>query len=83
MSFFQDNPEDMGSIDSCEYIWEAGVGFAHSPPHNLHHDQHRTEIIKLFLTCFSETMYLPPIGRNTQQYVQLSPRIPRPKLTTH
>ncbi|XP_061167341.1 protein HID1-like isoform X2 [Saccostrea echinata] len=57
-----DNPEDMGSIDSCEYIWEAGVGFAHSPPHNLHHDQHRTEIIKLFLTCFSETMYLPPIA---------------------
>ncbi|XP_056018134.1 protein HID1-like isoform X2 [Ostrea edulis] len=57
-----DNPEDMGSIDSCEYIWEAGVGFAHSPPHNLNHDQHRTEIIKLFLTCFSETMYLPPIA---------------------
>lgn len=57
-----DNPEDMGSIDSCEYIWESGVGFAHSPPHNLLHDQHRTEIIKLFLTCFSETMYLPPIA---------------------
>lgn len=57
-----DNPEDMGSIDSCEYIWESGVGFAHSPPHNLQHDQHRTEIIKLFLTCFSETMYLPPIA---------------------
>lgn len=57
-----DNPEDMGSIDSCEYIWESGVGFAHSPPHNFQHDQHRTEIIKLFLTCFSETMYLPPIA---------------------
>lgn len=57
-----DNPEDMGSIDSCEYIWESEVGFAHSPPHNLQHDQHRTEIIKLFLTCFSETMYLPPIA---------------------
>jgi len=52
----------MTSIDSCEYIWEAGVGFAHSPTHNHTHDQNRTEIIKLLLTCFSETMYLPPVG---------------------
>jgi len=61
---FQDNPEDMTSIDSCEYIWESGVGFAHSPPHNVIHDSNRTEIIKLLLTCFSETMYLPPIGKS-------------------
>ena len=52
----------MASIDSCEYIWEAGVGFAHSPQHNLIHDHHRAEILKLLLTCFSETMYLPPLG---------------------
>ncbi|XP_052263139.1 protein HID1-like isoform X2 [Dreissena polymorpha] len=57
-----DNPEDMASIDSCEYIWEAGVGFANSPHHNVHHDNNRSEIIKLLLTCFSETMYLPPIA---------------------
>ncbi|KAL3877484.1 hypothetical protein ACJMK2_035185, partial [Sinanodonta woodiana] len=57
-----DSPEDMGSIDSCEYIWEAGVGFAHSPPHNVSHDLHRTEILKLLMTCFSETMYLPPVA---------------------
>ncbi|XP_013077027.2 protein HID1-like [Biomphalaria glabrata] len=57
-----DNPEDMGTIDSCEYIWEAGVGFAHSPPHNSFHDQNRTELLKLLLTCFSETMYLPPVA---------------------
>lgn len=57
-----DNPEDMGSIDSCEYIWEAGVGFAHSPPLSVSHDNNRSEIIKLLLTCFSETMYLPPIA---------------------
>ncbi|XP_060601826.1 protein HID1-like [Ruditapes philippinarum] len=57
-----DNPEDMTTIDSCEYIWEAGVGFAHSPQHNLQHDNNRSEIIKLLLTCFSETMYLPPIA---------------------
>lgn len=58
----QDNPEDMGTIDSCEYIWEAGVGFAHSPSHSSIHDQNRTELLKLCLTCFSETMYLPPVG---------------------
>lgn len=57
-----DNPEDMHSIDSCEYIWERGVGFAHSPPHNTSHDLSRTELLKLLLTCFSETMYLPPVA---------------------
>ncbi|XP_076458656.1 protein HID1-like isoform X2 [Babylonia areolata] len=57
-----DNPEDISTIDSCEYIWEAGVGFAHSPPHNSTHDQNRTELLKLCLTCFSETMYLPPVA---------------------
>ncbi|KAK7506381.1 hypothetical protein BaRGS_00002493 [Batillaria attramentaria] len=57
-----DNPEDISTIDSCEYIWEAGVGFAHSPPHNTYHDQNRTELLKLCLTCFSETMYLPPVA---------------------
>ena len=58
----QESPEDIGTIDSCEYIWEAGVGFAHSPAHNAAFDQHRTEILKLFMTCFSETMYLPPVA---------------------
>ncbi|WAQ96055.1 HID1-like protein [Mya arenaria] len=38
-----DNPEDMASIDSCEYIWESGVGFAHSPTHNVNHDTNRTD----------------------------------------
>ncbi|XP_041362386.1 protein HID1-like [Gigantopelta aegis] len=57
-----DNPEDMLSIDSCEYIWEAGVGFAHSPPHSSYQEQNRTDILKLLLTCFSESMYLPPVA---------------------
>ncbi|KAK2820107.1 hypothetical protein Q5P01_023066 [Channa striata] len=55
-----DTVEDIQSIDSCEYIWEAGVGFAHSPPLNYVHDLNRTELLKLLLTCFSEAMYLPP-----------------------
>lgn len=37
----QDSVENMQSIDSCEYIWEAGVGFAQSPPLNYIHDLNR------------------------------------------
>ncbi|KAG7507139.1 hypothetical protein JOB18_025180 [Solea senegalensis] len=56
----QDTVEDVHSIDSCEYIWESGVGFAQSPPLSYIHDLNRTELLKLLLTCFSEAMYLPP-----------------------
>ncbi|XP_028287619.1 protein HID1b [Parambassis ranga] len=59
-----DSAEDIGSIDSCEYIWEAGVGFAQSPPPNFIQDVNRTELLKLLLTCFSEAMYLPPSSEN-------------------
>jgi hypothetical protein len=37
----QDSAEDVHSLDSCEYIWEAGVGFAHSPQPNYIHDMNR------------------------------------------
>ncbi|KAM9716603.1 LOW QUALITY PROTEIN: protein HID1b [Menidia menidia] len=53
-------PPDGAPLDSCEFIWEAGVGFAQAPPPNYLHDQNRTELLKLLLTCFSEAMYLPP-----------------------
>lgn len=59
--YFQDKAEELQSIDSCEYIWEAGVGFAHSPPRYPILDSNRTELLKLLLTCFSETMYNPPV----------------------
>uniref|UniRef100_A0A8C7GF88 HID1 domain containing n=1 Tax=Oncorhynchus kisutch TaxID=8019 RepID=A0A8C7GF88_ONCKI len=59
-----DTEEDMQSIDSCEYIWEAGVGFAQSPPLDYIHDLNRTELLKLLLTCFSDAMYLPPSAEN-------------------
>uniref|UniRef100_A0A4W5QIE3 HID1 domain containing n=1 Tax=Hucho hucho TaxID=62062 RepID=A0A4W5QIE3_9TELE len=62
--YLLDTAEDMQSIDSCEYIWEAGVGFAQSPPLNYTHDLNRTELLKLLLTCFSEAMYLPPSAEN-------------------
>ncbi|KAJ0058124.1 hypothetical protein NL108_007409, partial [Boleophthalmus pectinirostris] len=60
-----DSVENMQTIDSCEYIWEAGVGFAQSPPLNYIHDLNRTELLRLLLTCFSEAMYLPPSSDNS------------------
>ncbi|XP_044309826.1 protein HID1 isoform X2 [Varanus komodoensis] len=67
-----DSAEDIHAIDSCEYIWEAGVGFAHSPSPNFFHDLNRTELLKLLLTCFSEVMYLPPSSdsSNANPWVQ-------------
>ncbi|XP_055381745.1 protein HID1 [Condylostylus longicornis] len=55
-----DKAEDLCNIDSCEYIWETGVGFAHSPPKSAQLEQRRTEFLKLLLTCFSETIYRNP-----------------------
>lgn len=60
MNFVQDKAEELSAIDSCEYIWESGVGFAQSPPRHPQLDLNRTELLKLLLTCFSETMYQPP-----------------------
>lgn len=55
-----DKAEELANIDSCEYIWEAGVGFAHSLPKNAQMEARRCELLKLLLTCLSETMYRPP-----------------------
>ena len=50
------------SIESIQHIWEKGVGFAYSRKTPPHIDSNRTEILKLLLTCFSETMYYSPPG---------------------
>ncbi|KAF7639648.1 hypothetical protein Mgra_00000973 [Meloidogyne graminicola] len=47
----------LSKIDSCEYIWQAGVGFAGKPPSSAIYDTNRTEILKLLLVCFSEIIY--------------------------
>ncbi|VDN22508.1 unnamed protein product [Gongylonema pulchrum] len=59
--------DDLSAIDSCEYIWEAGVGFATRPPQITEHDQRRTEILKLLLTCFSEVIYAPVVGKDVNR----------------
>lgn len=60
-----DKVDELQHLDSCEYIWEAGVGFATSPARNAFLEQRRTELLKLLLCCFSETMYRPP-GRSEE-----------------
>lgn len=52
-----DKAEELANIDSCEYIWESGVGFATSPPKNAYMEQRRKELLQLLLTCFSESMF--------------------------
>ncbi|XP_028177742.1 protein HID1 [Ostrinia furnacalis] len=55
----QERAEELSSLDSCEYIWAGGVGFARSPPRVPAHEAARTELLRLLLTCCSETVYQP------------------------
>ncbi|XP_061561528.1 protein HID1-like isoform X2 [Phycodurus eques] len=57
------------TVDSCELIWEAGVGFAQSPAPNSAHDSNRAELLKLLLTCFSEVLYLAPTDHHVNPWV--------------
>uniref|UniRef100_A0A3Q2YC67 HID1 domain containing n=1 Tax=Hippocampus comes TaxID=109280 RepID=A0A3Q2YC67_HIPCM len=57
------------AVDSCELIWEAGVGFSQSPPLNSSHDRNRAELLKLLLTCFSEVLYLVPAEHRVNPWV--------------
>ncbi|KAI1731955.1 high-temperature-induced dauer-formation protein [Ditylenchus destructor] len=51
------NTESLSALDSCEHIWQAGVGFANKTPQSAIYDTNRTEILKLLLTVFSEVIY--------------------------
>uniref|UniRef100_A0A914Y1R8 Protein HID1 n=1 Tax=Panagrolaimus superbus TaxID=310955 RepID=A0A914Y1R8_9BILA len=62
--------ENLSVLDSCEYIWQNGVGFTNKPPINAEHDLNRTEILKLLLTCFSEIIYLPDNAENRMRWLQ-------------
>ncbi|XP_075259274.1 protein HID1-like isoform X2 [Convolutriloba macropyga] len=68
-------PEDLQSLDSCEYIWASGVGFAQEPPYNFMYDMHRTELLKLLLTCFSEAMYMPASSNDATSNASMNPWI--------
>ena len=50
--------DDLHTLDSCEYIWAAGVGFASKTADSAPLlDLHRRELLRLLETCFSQTMY--------------------------
>lgn len=53
-------PDDLQAIDSCEYIWESGIGFTSSSRGTSVYDNNRIEVLRLLLTCFSSCMYLTP-----------------------
>ena len=42
----RDEVDDLSNIDSCEYIWASGVGFAHAPPNSTVYDLRRREILR-------------------------------------
>ena len=54
--------DDLQTLDSCEYIWAAGVGFASKTTEAPHFDLHRRELLRLIETCFSQSMYASPDG---------------------
>ncbi|VDL83007.1 unnamed protein product, partial [Nippostrongylus brasiliensis] len=66
---FQEKVEDLSSLETCELIWEAGVGFANKPVSSSQLDQNRTEVLKLLLTCFSEVIYAPITDESRLRWV--------------
>ncbi|PIO71609.1 hypothetical protein TELCIR_06483 [Teladorsagia circumcincta] len=60
---------DLSSLETCELIWEAGVGFANKPVSSAQLDQNRTEVLKLLLTCFSEVIYAPVTDESRLRWV--------------
>ena len=70
--------DELINLDSCEYIWEKGVGFAQTPSQSPQHHHNRLELLRLILTCCSESIYLPPtneahIGGNKWVHLFTSP----------
>ena len=49
--------ENLKEIDSCEYIWEPGIGCAYTLVKVPQFEENRTDILKLILTCCSESIY--------------------------
>ena len=50
----RDEVDDLQTLDSCEYIWAPGVGFAHRPVDTAQYDLNRRELLRLVETCFSQ-----------------------------
>lgn len=55
----QERAEELSSLDSCEYIWAGGVGFARAGARCGAHEAARAELLRLLLAAASETVYRP------------------------
>ena len=53
---------NLRELDACEFIWEAGVGFAGKTTSSAAYDSNRAELLRLLLACFSEIIYAPVDG---------------------
>ena len=42
----RDEVDELVNIDSCEYIWEKGVGCAQSMAQHSHHHHNRLELLR-------------------------------------
>uniref|UniRef100_A0A0N5BZ59 Protein HID1 n=1 Tax=Strongyloides papillosus TaxID=174720 RepID=A0A0N5BZ59_STREA len=56
-------------LDTCEYIWEAGVGFTNKMGINAYHDENRVSVLRLLLVCFSEFLYSEPSDNNRMRWI--------------
>jgi len=65
-----DVPDSLSNLDSCEYIWQSGVGFTNKTVTNATFDSHRTEILKLLLTCLSEVIYVQDKDENRMRWLR-------------
>ncbi|KAL3095385.1 hypothetical protein niasHS_007484 [Heterodera schachtii] len=61
--------ENISKVDSCENIWQYGVGFANKTPQSAVYDANRTEILKLLLVCFSEVIYTTEIEEHKMRWI--------------
>ena len=42
----RDEADDLQTLDSCEFIWAAGVGFASKPQDSQQYDMNRKELLR-------------------------------------
>uniref|UniRef100_A0AC35TX04 Protein HID1 n=1 Tax=Rhabditophanes sp. KR3021 TaxID=114890 RepID=A0AC35TX04_9BILA len=62
-------PDGKQILDTCEYIWEAGVGFTNKMGINGYHDENRVAILKVMLICFSEFLYTTETDTNRMRWI--------------
>jgi hypothetical protein len=61
--------DELRQLDSCEHIWEQGVGFVGTPGQVPSHHHHRTELLRLLLACCSEAIYLEPGQEGASRWI--------------